>query len=57
MKIGDKLRAKWTENFADFVTQDAIYEVIKVDECGFWIINDKGKECFPVSTSFTKIGT
>lgn len=55
MKAKDKLKAKWTDNIADKVTKDAIYEVVKVNEIGFWIINDKGEECFPISTTFTKI--
>jgi hypothetical protein len=56
LKVGSKLRAKWTENFTDFVSQDGVYEIVEMnDRGGFYIINDKGEKCFPISTDFTVI--
>jgi hypothetical protein len=55
MKTGTKLKAQWTENITDHVTKDKVYEVLKVKDRNFWIINDKGEECFPISVTFTVI--
>ena len=52
LKIGNKLQARWTDDIADHTTKDKVYEVIDITTTGFWIINDKGEKCFPVSTSF-----
>ena len=53
LMVGTKLRAKWTENIIDFVSQDGIYEVVEVNDRGnFWIINDRGEKSFPISTEF-----
>jgi hypothetical protein len=56
LKVGDILTAKWTENLVDYVTKDKTYEVSRVEDIGFYIINDKGTECFPVSAQFKRKG-
>jgi uncharacterized protein YgiM (DUF1202 family) len=55
LQIGDKLKANWSENITDHVTKGKVYTVKKVNQVGFYIINDKGEESFPISTKFTKI--
>lgn len=55
IKDGDKLKANFSENISDNVTKGKVYEVVRVKKTGFWIINDLGNECFPISTTFTKI--
>lgn len=54
LKNGDMLKAQWTDRF-DGVTKDCFYEVIKVDDVGFFILNDEGNETFPISCSFKKV--
>jgi hypothetical protein len=55
VKVGDKLKAQWSESYTDHTTQDKIYEVIEVKKIGFFIINDKGERCFPISTTFIRV--
>jgi hypothetical protein len=55
LKVGTKLKAQWTETSTDNVTKDKIYEVSKVTDIGFYIINDNNDECFPISVTFTVI--
>jgi hypothetical protein len=55
MKVGDKIKAQWSEPYVDHTTQDRVYEVIEVKKIGFFIINDKGERCFPISTTFIKV--
>jgi chitinase len=59
MKVGDKVKAQWSETISDHVTKGKIYEVSEVFVDGyrtfFKIINDKGKSVMPVSVTFTKI--
>ena len=55
MNVGDKLIAKWSERLVDNVTKGKEYEVVKVDEVGFYIINDEGEVGFPISTTFTRL--
>jgi hypothetical protein len=55
LNIGDKITPKWNETSVDHVTKDKEYEVVDVTKVGFWIINDNGKKCFPISTSFRKL--
>lgn len=55
MKIGDKLQAKWSESLVDHTTKDKVYEVVDINNLGFWIINDKGEKHLPISTSFRRI--
>ncbi|MEG7883054.1 hypothetical protein [Bacillus paranthracis] len=52
---GDKLMALHTEKLFDRVTKDKVYEVTKVTDIGFYIINDDGKECFPVGVRFKRV--
>jgi hypothetical protein len=52
MSTGTKLISLWNENYVDHVTEGKVYEVSKVTDIGFWIINDKGKEVFPISSRF-----
>lgn len=60
MKVGDKLKAQWSENISDHVTKGKLYEVSEVTTSAygrafFKIINDKGESVMPVSVTFTKI--
>jgi chitinase len=59
MKVGDKVKAQWSERISDHVTKGKIYEVSEVFADGyrtfFKIINDKGESVMPVSVTFTKI--
>lgn len=55
MKIGDKLKAKWTEDICDHVTKGKIYEVVEARDTGFHIMNDKGNKCFPIATTFERV--
>lgn len=55
LKVGDKLIAKWTEEFTDKVTEGSVYEVCRVEDIGFYIINDEGVERFPISTEFKRM--
>lgn len=55
LKVGDKVIAQWTEEFIDHVTEGNLYEVSRVEDIGFYIINDKGVECFPVSSRFNRM--
>lgn len=55
MKVGDKITPKWSESFCDHVTKGKIYEVVEIKNVGFFIINDKGKKCFPISTTYIKV--
>jgi hypothetical protein len=55
MEDGTKLIALWDEKYVDHVTEGKEYKVTKINDIGFWIINDEGKEVFPVSSRFKKI--
>jgi hypothetical protein len=55
METGIKLIALWDENFIDHVTAGNTYEVTKITDIGFYIINDQGKEVFPISSRFKKV--
>jgi hypothetical protein len=58
MKVGDKLIANAYCGFPDGTTKCKSYTVSKVEEYTdremFYIINDEGKETFPISTVFVK---
>jgi hypothetical protein len=54
LKVDDKLIAKWTETYVDHVTEGNTYVVSKVTDIGFYIINDKREECFPISSQFNR---
>lgn len=58
MQKGDVLIAKHTTKFPDYITAGNEYTVTSSYEIGglfyFHIINDRGVDWFPVSTSFTK---
>lgn len=56
LKVGDKLTAEWTEEYIDHVTEGRKYEVLRTSNIGFYIINDKGEECFPISSQFKREG-
>ncbi|GIN21435.1 hypothetical protein [Siminovitchia fordii] len=57
MKIGDKLTPQWSESLSDHVTKGKVYEVVEVKDVGFFIINDKGEKCFPISTTFMRVNS
>lgn len=59
MKVGDILIAEHYCGFPDNTTKGKEYQVTKVKEMFdgrimFWIINDDGKESFPISTTFKR---
>jgi hypothetical protein len=55
MELKTKLIALWDEKYVDHVTEGKIYEISKITDIGFWIINDEGKEVFPISSRFKKL--
>lgn len=55
MKERTKLIALWDEKYVDHVTEGKEYEVTKITDIGFYIINDEGKEVFPISSRFKKV--
>lgn len=56
LEVGEILTPKWTDELHDKVTKGNVYEVTKLTSFGgFYIINDEGKECFPISVSFKRI--
>ena len=62
LKVGDVLKAQYY-CFPDHTTPGKEYVVTKVEEvlegvCGvemFWIIDDLGQECMPISTLFQRV--
>jgi hypothetical protein len=60
LKVGDKLKAKFSDNLSDKVTKGNLYEVTKVThrlgQTTFRIINDEGEEVFPIWVGFEKVG-
>ena len=58
LKVGDVLIAEHFCGFPDNTTKGKEYEVCKVEQIGerinFYIIDDNGKERFPISTTFKK---
>jgi hypothetical protein len=55
LRVGSKLVAKHSESLADHLTKGKEYEVVEVSEIGFYILNDYGKKCFPIATTFIRI--
>lgn len=59
INVGDKVKAKSTDNICDQVTKDKIYDVVETyrifDRLYFKIINDKGNVILPTSTIFSKV--
>jgi hypothetical protein len=50
-----KLIALWDEKYVDHVTKGNAYTVTKITDIGFYIINDQGKEVYPISSKFKKV--
>lgn len=58
LQAGNRLIAVRDETRVDHVTCGKAYTVLKVDDFGgFWIVNDKGEEVFPVSSEFKAAST
>jgi hypothetical protein len=54
LQVGDSITALWTEPYVDHVSEGSRYKVTRVTNIGFYIINDKGDEVFPISTQFKR---
>lgn len=62
LKVGDILIAEDYCGFPDNTTRGSEYTVIKVENSPFqgimfWILDDEGKERFPISTTFKRKNT